>query len=111
MKRITTAILCASLLLMPVKTGQSQAAPALFMLTCALVGGAFVIYVYWRSGSYTGSEHALVLQESHYDGNWANVCTNYCTLIGHTNLLACFSKSYQFDEGAKYRVKDLGPPN
>jgi hypothetical protein len=106
MKRIATALLCAALVMLPVQTSRPQIGPAFFVLTCAAIGGLFVVWVYYRSG-YDSIPHRMVLQKDHYDSNRTNMATNYAAIMPGTNSLSLFV-DYMNDNTARYRVADLG---
>ena len=110
MKTIITALLCASLMLVPINAAPPEQNPsqglslAVFVLACGVACGIFVIWVYAKQGSGT---HLIVLQRDHYDGAWVDMQTNIVTLAGFTNSIAVFA-DYMTDQTARYRVRDLG---
>jgi uncharacterized membrane protein len=104
--RLLTAVLCASLVLIPVNETRSGGVLVLFVLACAATAGIFTIYVY-SHGEGDSVPHKLVLQKDHYDCNWVNVATNYAAPITTTNSISLFW-DYMTDDLARYRVQDMG---
>lgn len=113
MKRIISILLVLVLLSnapMVVPRAQAQAAPIVFMIAVALIGGALVFYVYHADG-YSVRMRTLALQVSHYDGNWSSVATNR-VLVGAclTKAFPSFTSKMTEGAGASYRLVEVQVP-
>lgn len=87
---------------------QAQVAPALLVISCAVVAGAIVIYAYYRTTPNPYKPVILILEKSHFDGNWVAVATNKVVL--GTNQWQFWFSDKMTDDTACYRVKQLPYP-
>lgn len=113
MKRIISLALCCAFLSLSGEFPERQAqAPgmsgAMLIMFCAVVGSVMVFWVY--KTYETPKLRWLVLEKSHYDGNWMPVVTNQ-VFVGPAlaRALPAFQASMT-DDLASYRVKEIDPP-
>ena len=113
MKQFITVLLCASLLCLsggwPEEQARGQAAGAALIVVCAAAAGLLIFWVYKTYD--TPKIRCLVLEKSHYDGNWIPVATNI--MLVPPNLARAFPafSDKMTDETACYRVKEIPMPS
>lgn len=109
MKRTITALLVAAFLAaITPDNSRAGAGPALFMLVCAATAGALIIWVYVKSGEV--KQRVIVLEKSHYDGNWVPVATNVMVIPPRLSLAFPAFSDRMEDQTACYRVREIPIP-
>lgn len=81
----------------------AQAAPAVFVIGCLVVGVVIVILVTQHGGE--NKLRTFVLEKSHYDGYWVPVATNSLRMV-KDKAWPTF-EVYMTDKTALYRLKEV----
>lgn len=106
MKTVTTILLCLALASSTYDPPQAEAqmAGGLLILGCTVIAACIIIKAMSKpNGAY---DRVLVLEVSHYDGNWTPVATNFHAFLNAENPVTIFAPQMTDDIGI-YRVKDI----
>lgn len=113
MKRAISIALCCAFLSLSGEFPERRAqAPgmsgAMLIMFCAMVGSVMVFWVYKTNTAQ--KLRWLVLEKSHYDGNWVPVVTNQVFVGPRLTLALPAFQASMTDDLACYRVKEIDPP-
>jgi hypothetical protein len=110
MKRIVSIVLVAAILAWgPPRKAEAQMAPAVLVLVAAAAAGCIILWVYKTNTA--AKRRCLVLQKSHYDGNWASVATNIMVVLPNLALAFPAFGDKMTDDTALYRVVEIPMPD
>lgn len=106
LKFFTTLFVCFSLISSTYDPPQAEAqmAGAVLILGCTVIAACIIIKAMAKpNGAY---DRVLVLELSHYDGNWTPIATNFHAYLNPENPVTIFAPQMTDDIG-QYRVKDI----
>lgn len=106
MKIFITILLCVALISSTYDPPQAeaQAIPALIVLGCTAIAACIIIKA--MSKPHDLYDRVLVLEISHYDGNWTPIATNFHAFLNAEKPVTVFAPQMTDDTGL-YRVKDI----